>query len=89
MPANTSYNAASPIVFTDGLTASSLDPFDPATMTNFSDQPSGTAPYSYTPNTAGFDPNVTGIIVNPSGILAASNGSDNLCFTISFDARVG
>ncbi|QTD56827.1 CshA/CshB family fibrillar adhesin-related protein [Parasphingorhabdus cellanae] len=88
LPANISYNAASPIVFTDGSTSSGLDPFDPVTMASFSDQPSGAAPYGYAPNTAGFDPNVTGVIVNPSGILAASNGSDNPSFTISFEARL-
>ncbi len=88
LPANISYNGASSIVFADGSTLSGLDTFDPATMANFSDQPSGAAPYSYTPNAAGFDSNVTGIVVNPSGILAASDGVNNPSFTISFEARL-
>lgn len=88
LPANISYNAASPILFADGATASGLDAFNPTTMVSFSDQPSGGAPYDYPPNIAGFDPDVTGVIINPSGILAASNGGNDPSFTISFEARV-
>lgn len=88
LPANISYNGASPIMFTDGATSSGLDSFDPSTMADFSIQPTGVAPYGYDPNATGFDSNVTGIIVNPSGILAASNGTDDPSFTISFEARL-
>tara|TARA_R110000772_G_scaffold34097_5_gene82933 strand:- start:3504 stop:5384 length:1881 start_codon:yes stop_codon:yes gene_type:complete len=88
LPNNLSYNAATAIVFAEGATSSGLDAFDPATMVSFSNQPTGGAPYDYAPNTAGFDPNVTGILVNPSGILAASTGSNDPSFTISFEARL-
>ncbi len=88
LPSSISYNAASPVTFSNGSTASGLDTFNPATMVGFSDQPSGGAPYNYTPNTAGFDPDVKGVIVNPSGILAASDGINSPSFTISFEARL-
>ncbi|GAA0471854.1 hypothetical protein GCM10009096_11120 [Parasphingorhabdus litoris] len=88
LPSDISYNAASPVTFSDGPVSSGLDPFDATTMVGFSDQPSGGAPYNYTPNTAGFDSNVTGVSVNPAGILAASTGSNNPSFIISFEARL-
>ncbi len=88
LPPDISYNGASPIIFTDGAISSGLDSFNPATMASFSEQPSGTAPYGYAPDTTGFDPNVTGLIINPSGTLAASNGSNDPSFTISFEARL-
>lgn len=88
LPADISFNGAAPIVFTEGATASGLDIFNATTMVNFSDQPTGAAPYGYAPNTSGFDSNVTGLLVSPSGMLAASNGSNDPSFTISFEARL-
>lgn len=90
LPADISYNAAAPVIFADGTTASGLDPFNASTMVAFTNQPGGAGPYGYTPDITGtgFDPNVTGLLVSPSGMLAASNGSNDPSFTISFEARV-
>ncbi|MEP2101834.1 MAG: CshA/CshB family fibrillar adhesin-related protein [Parasphingorhabdus sp.] len=88
LPPYISYNASAPVTFSDGPVSSGLDPFDATTMVDFSDQPSGGAPYSYAPNIAGFDSNVTGVIVNPAGILDASTGSSSPSFTISFEVRL-
>ncbi len=87
LPANLTYSVTPAVTFTDGTTPSGLVAFNPATAVRFSSQPSGGAPYTYTPSGT-FDPNVRGIRINPSGTMAASNGTNHPSFTVSFEARV-
>jgi len=76
------------VQYTEGATPSGLNTFNPATRVKFSSQPSGTGPYNYAPNTAGFDSNVTGIRIKPRGIMDESTGSAQPSFTVSFEMRM-
>jgi uncharacterized repeat protein (TIGR01451 family) len=88
LPPNVTYNAASPVTFTNGATASGLSPFNPATMVTFSNQIGGGAPYNYTPNSSGFDAAVKGVRISPAGTMSAATGTSQPSFTITFQVRV-
>lgn len=87
LPANFTYDGATTITFANGATASGLSAFNAATMVSFSSQPSGGAPYGYTP-IAGFDGNVRGIRVVPAGTMTAATSTTQPSFTIRFRGRV-
>lgn len=86
LPADVTYNAGSPVVFTNGATPSGLSPFNGSTMVTYSNQAGGGAPYSYSPS--GFDPAVTGVRVSPTGTMSAATGTAKPSFTVSFQTRV-
>ncbi|MDA7787780.1 hypothetical protein N8940_00920 [Sphingomonadaceae bacterium] len=87
MPPQIAFDGSSPVVFTEGTTASGLTAFDPSTMVTFSAQPAGVAPFDHTP-ASGYDLAVRGILIEPGGSLAASDGVNHPGFTISFLAKV-
>ncbi|NJS13945.1 MAG: hypothetical protein HC788_04160 [Sphingopyxis sp.] len=87
LPANFTYDGATPVTFVNGATASGLNAFNAATMVSFSSQPSGGAPYAYTP-TAGYDANVRGVRIAPTGTMAAATATTQPSFTIRFRGRV-
>jgi hypothetical protein len=88
LPANFTYDAATPVTFTNGTTASGLNSFNAATMVTFSNQSGGGAPYGYTP-TAGYDPNVRGLRIAPTGTMAgATSATAQPSFTIRFRGRI-
>ena len=87
LPANVTYNSGTPVTFTNGTTASGLNPFNAATMVTFSNQPAGGAPFTYTPSGA-FDANVRGLRIAPTGTMAAATATTQPSFTIRFRARV-
>ncbi len=87
LPGAMDWQTAFGVVFTDGTTASGLDPFDAATMVGYSNQAGGDAPFSHTPSGT-FDPAVTGIRVAPEGAMAASDGTNHPAFTIRYRMRV-
>jgi uncharacterized repeat protein (TIGR01451 family) len=78
-----------PVLFADGSVPSGLA-FNYATDVTFSNQPGGTAPYSYTPvaNGNGVDPAVTGLRIAPSGTMAAASGANEPSFSVEFRVRV-
>ncbi len=88
LPSTVTYGASSPVVFTNGATVSGLNAFNASTMVTFSNQPSGGAPYTYSPNTAGYDAGVKGIRIAPTGTLAAASSSGQPSFTVSFLAKI-
>lgn len=88
LPSNITYDASSPVTFTNGSTASGLSPFSAATMVTYSNQPGGGVPYTYSPNTAGYDAAVRGVRISPTGTMAAATGTAKPSFTISFLGRV-
>ncbi len=88
MPGETIYNAASPVQFTNGPTASGLSAFNASTMVTFSSQTGGGTPFTYTPNTAGFDSNVKGLRLAPGGTMAAATATTQPSFTVSFLVQV-
>ncbi len=88
MPENMAFATNSPIIFTNGAVASGLGSFNPATMVEFSSQPNGQAPFTYTPSGT-FDPNVRGIRITPTGRMnAASSATSQPSFSIRFRAQV-
>lgn len=87
LPANVTYDASTPVTFTNGTTASGLNSFNAATMVTYSNQSGGGAPYTYTP-TAGYDANVRGIRIAPTGTMAAATATTQPSFTIRFRARI-
>ena len=87
LPANFTYDASTPVTFTNGTTASGLNAFNAATMVSFSSQPGGGAPFTYTPS-AGFDPNVRGLRIAPTGTMAAATATTQPSFTLRFRGRV-
>jgi uncharacterized repeat protein (TIGR01451 family) len=87
MPPGMTYNAGSPVTFTNGTTPSGLNAFNAATMVTYSSQAGGIAPYNYTP-IAGYDPNVKGVRIAPTGTMAASTGVAKPSFSVSFLAQV-
>lgn len=87
LPANVTYNSGTAVTFTNGTTASGLNPFNAATMVSFSSQASGGAPFTYMPSGA-FDANVRGLRIAPTGTMAASTATTQPSFTIRFRARV-
>ena len=88
LPAQTLYNAASPVQFTNGTTASGLSAFNAATMVTYSNQASGGTPYTYAPNTAGYDANVKGLRIAPGGTMAAATATTQPSFTVSFLVQI-
>ena len=88
LPPNVTYNAAVPVTFTNGTTASGLSAFNAATMVTFSNQPNGGAPFNHTADTSGFDPAITGIRISPAGTMSAATATTQPSFTIGFQARV-
>ncbi|MFK7840651.1 MAG: CshA/CshB family fibrillar adhesin-related protein [Sphingorhabdus sp.] len=88
LPSNITYDASSPVTFTNGSTASGLPAFNAATMVTFSNQLGGGAPYNYAPNTAGFDAAVRGVRISPAGTMAAATGTAKPSFSVSFQGRV-
>lgn len=87
LPADFTYDASTPVTFANGTTASGLNAFNAATMVSFSTQPSGGAPFTYTP-TAGYDPNVRGVRIAPTGTMAAATATTQPSFTLRFRGRV-
>ena len=87
-PVGIAYNAASPVQFVNGTTPSGLNAFNPSTMVGYSNQVGGGAPYTYAPNTSGYDTAVRGIRIRPTGTMTASNGTSNPSFSVTFEARV-
>jgi uncharacterized repeat protein (TIGR01451 family) len=88
LPTTVTYDASTPVTFTDGSTTSGLSAFNAATMVTYSSQTGGGAPFTYTP-TAGYDPNVKGLRIVPLGSMAgATSTSAQPSFTISFLAQV-
>jgi uncharacterized repeat protein (TIGR01451 family) len=93
IPANTALYVATvpsnPIEFIDGSTASGLG-FAYGSAVSYSNQPSGGAPFDYTPvpDADGFDVNVRGLRVAPSGTMSAASGANTPSFTIRFRVRV-
>ena len=88
LPAQTLYNAASPVQFTNGTTPSGLSAFSASAMVRFSSQPSGGAPFTYIPNTAGYDANVKGLQISPGGTMAAATATTQPSFTVSFLVQI-
>jgi uncharacterized repeat protein (TIGR01451 family) len=88
LPTTVTYNAASPVQFTNGAVTSGLNPFNAATMVTFSSQPGGGAPFTYAPNTGGYDANVKGVRIAPTGTMAGATAAGNPSFTVSFLTRV-
>lgn len=87
LPAGVTYDAATPMTFTNGATASGLNAFNPATMVSFSSQPGGGAPFTYIP-TVGYDANVRGLQIAPTGTMSAATATTQPSFTLRFRARV-
>jgi uncharacterized repeat protein (TIGR01451 family) len=94
VPANTdlfvSSSGGPPITLTNGTPASGLSFAYPANVT-FSIQPSGGAPYNYSPavpNGFGVDPLIRGLRLAPTGTLAGSSAAGNPSFTMRFRVRV-
>jgi uncharacterized repeat protein (TIGR01451 family) len=88
LPATVTYNAASPVVFANGAIVSGLNAFNAATMVTFSNQPAGGTPFTYSPNTAGYDANVRGLRISPTGTMAAATSAGQPSFSVSFFARI-
>jgi uncharacterized repeat protein (TIGR01451 family) len=88
LPSGISYNAASPVQFSNGTPVSGLSAFNAATMVSFSSQASGGAPYTYSPNTAGYDSNVKGIRIAPGGVMAGATAAGQPSFTVSFLTQI-
>ncbi len=88
LPAQTLYNVASPVQFTNGPTASGLSAFNPATMVTYSNLASGGTPYTYVPNTTGYDANVKGLRIAPGGTMAAATATTQPSFTVSFLVQI-
>ena len=88
LPATMTYNAASPVTFVNGSPSSGLNTFNASTMVSFSSQAGGGAPFTYTPNTAGYDANVKGVRIAPSGTMAGATAAGQPSFSVSFLARV-
>jgi uncharacterized repeat protein (TIGR01451 family) len=85
---NLTYNAASPVNFSNGTITSGLSAFNAATMVGFSSQATGGAPYTYAPNTAGYDAAVRGLRIAPAGTMAGATTTGAPSFTVSFLVRV-
>ncbi len=93
LPADTDLQvspAAAPVVeFVQGSPSSGLT-FSAATGVGYSSQPSGLAPFTYTPSpdSAGFDAAVRGIRIAPTGSMAGSGAAGDPSFTVRFRVRV-
>jgi Surface adhesin CshA non-repetitive domain 2 len=88
LPTTVTFDASTPVSFTNGTTASGLSAFNAATMVKYSSAAGGGAPFTYTP-TAGYDPNVKGLQIVPLGSMAgATSATAQPSFTISFLARI-
>jgi len=88
MPAEMAFAVGTPVTFTNGTPTSGLNTFNAATMVTYSQAAGGTAPYTYTPS-GSFDANVRGIRIAPTGTMAAAtSGTAQPSFTISFRAQV-
>jgi len=88
MPPNMAFATGSPITFTNGSPGSGLNPFNAATMVQFSSAAGGGGPFTYAPSGA-FDANVRAIRIAPTGTMArASSGTSQPSFTIRFRAQV-
>jgi hypothetical protein len=88
LPNTVTYDASTPVSFTNGTTTSGLSAFNAATMVKYSSAAGGGAPFTYTP-TAGYDPNVKGLQIVPLGSMAgATSSTAQPSFTISFLARI-
>lgn len=77
-----------PVIFTETVPGTGLDPFVFANDVRFSDaavQPDDISECSYTP-AAGFDPAVTFVCINPKGVLATGNPVPE--FTLEFRTRI-
>jgi uncharacterized repeat protein (TIGR01451 family) len=88
LPADFLYHAATPVTFTNGTPVSGLNAFNAATMVTFSSGTGGGAPYTYVPNTAGYDANVKGLRINPTGTMAGATGAGQPSFTVSFLGQI-
>jgi uncharacterized repeat protein (TIGR01451 family) len=81
---------ATPVVeFVQGIPSSGLA-FSATTGVGYSNQPSGLAPFTYTPSpdAAGFDAAVRGLRIAPTGSMAGSGAAGNPSFTVRFRVRV-
>ncbi len=88
LPSDFLYHAATPVTFTNGTPVSGLNAFNAATMVTFSSATGGGAPYTYAPNTAGYDANVKGLRINPTGTMAGATGAGQPSFTVSFLGQI-
>jgi hypothetical protein len=88
LPTTVTYDASSPVQFSNGTPASGLNAFAPATMVTFSGPGSATGPYTYSPVTTGYDANVKGIRITPTGIMAGATTAGQPSFTVSFLTRI-
>jgi Surface adhesin CshA non-repetitive domain 2 len=88
LPTTVTYDASSPVQFSNGTPASGLNAFVPATMVTFSGPGSATGPYTYSPATAGYDANVKGVRIAPTGIMAGATTAGQPSFTVSFLTRI-
>ena len=88
LPPNVAYDRVTGVSFTNGTTTSGLNAFNPATMVTFSNQPSGGAPFSYTP-VGTYDTAVTGLRIAPTGTMAAATSATATpSFTIRYRVLV-
>ncbi len=88
LPSDVTYNAAVPVTFTNGPAPSGLSTFNASTMVKFSNQLNGGPPYTYSPNTAGFDTAVRGISISPAGTMSAATGTAKPSFIVTFQVRL-
>ncbi len=88
LPPEFLYHAATPVTFTNGTPASGLNAFNAATMVTFSSATGGGAPYTYVPNTAGYDVNVKGLRIAPRGIMGGATAAGQPSFTVSFLGQI-
>ncbi len=88
LPTQFLYHAATPVAFTNGTPVSGLNTFNPATMVTFSSATGGGTPFTYVPNTAGYDANVKGLRINPRGTMAGATASGQPSFTVSFLGQI-
>ena len=82
------YHAATPVSFANGTPVSGLNAFNPATMVTFSSAAGGGTPFTYAPNTAGYDVNVRGLRINPQGTMAGATAAGMPSFTVSFLGQI-
>lgn len=88
LPGGVSYDASSPLQFSNGSPVSGLAAFNAATMVAFSSQASGGSPYTYAPNTAGYDANVKGVRIAPGGTMAGATAAGQPSFTVTFLTQI-
>ncbi len=87
LPANFTFDASTPVTFTNGVNPSGLNTFNVATMVTYSNQASGGAPYT-APLGTGYNPAIKGIRIAPTGTMAAATTAGPSSFSISFVGRL-